>query len=452
MKNISVIGTGYVGLVTGTCLADLGNNVTCVDIDPNKIEMLRNGIMPIYEPGVEELVRRNVTAGRLSFTTSYEESVPDSDFVFICVDTPSGAGGEADLKYIRSAALGIAQVMRKPLIVINRSTVPIGTGDFVHDVVQSHIKGNIPFAVVSNPEFTREGSAVWDFLNPDRVVLGSVDRDAAEAVAQLYLPLRAPIMITDQRTAEMIKYASNAYLAARISFINEIATICEQLGADIKEVATGMGYDKRIGRAFLDAGIGWGGSCFPKDVKALEYMASAYGAHPQLLRGVIEINRTMRRRVVQRARQLIGKLNGARVCVLGLSFKPNTDDMREAPSVEIIHLLQNEGADVRAYDPVAMKVAQRFLQDVTLCEDAYEAAQDCDAVIVVTEWNEFKQLDMPRLKGVMRRPILIDGRNIYDPAKMRSFGFVYRGIGRGHGDETHEEADSQPVIVHTPVA
>ncbi len=449
MKNISVIGTGYVGLVTGTCFADMGNHVTCIDIDERKVEMLKAGIMPIYEPGVEELVRRNVTAGRLTFTTSYEEGIPEADFVFICVDTPSGPGGEADLKYIRRAAQGIADVMVKPLVIVNRSTVPIGTGDIVTEVVRKRQKRAIPFGVVSNPEFTAEGTAVWDFMHPDRVVLGSSNRDAAEAVAQLYLPLRAPIMITDQRTSEMIKYASNAYLASRISFINQIATICEQLGADVREVATGMGYDKRIGPYFLNAGLGWGGSCFPKDVKALEFMASVHGAHPQLLRDVIEINRDMRRRVVQRVRQLVGPLEGATIGVLGLSFKPNTDDMREAPATEIIGLLQNEGAQIRAYDPVARKNAERMLRDVTLCDSAYEVAEGCDALVIVTEWNEFKQLNMARLKEAMRLPIIVDGRNIYDPEVMRNLGFVYRGIGRGYAasDEAMERAaQPQPAL------
>ncbi len=451
MKNVTVIGTGYVGLVTGTCLADLGNTVTCVDIDERKIAQLREGVMPIYEPGVGEMVQRNVTAGRLTFTTTYVDAIPEADIVFICVDTPSGMGGEADLKYVRSAAESIADHMVKPIIIVNRSTVPIGTGDFVTDVVNGRLKQPIDFAVVSNPEFTAEGSAVWDFMHPDRVVLGSMNRDAAEAVAQLYLPLRAPIMITDQRTSEMIKYASNAYLASRISFINQIATICEQLGADVREVSAGMGLDKRIGPHFLSAGIGWGGSCFPKDVKALEFMASVHGAHPQLLRDVIEINRDMRRRTVQRVRQLVGKLNGATVGILGLSFKPNTDDMREAPSVEIIRLLQNEGVRIRAYDPVAMKNAERLLRDVTLCEDVYEVAEGCDALIIVTEWNEFKNLDLQRIKAAMRLPILVDGRNLYDPQIMRSLGFVYRGVGRGYAGDREVEREPTGAVIMTPV-
>ncbi len=432
MKRICVLGTGYVGLVTGTCFADLGNQVVCVDINEEKIAKLKQGIMPIYEPGLEEMVKRNAQAERLKFTTSYPEGVAEAEFVFIAVDTPSGVEGEADLRYVRAAATSLAEVMDHPLIIVNKSTVPIGTGDYVADVVRRHLNHQVPFSVVSNPEFLREGSAVHDFLNPDRVVLGSEDREAAEAVAQLYLPLRAPIIITDLRTAEMIKYASNAFLATRISFINEIATMCEALGADIKEVAIGMGYDKRIGHAYLDAGIGWGGSCFPKDVKALEYMASIHGCHPQLLRAVMDINRDQRRHVVQKLRTLLGSLNEKVIAVLGLSFKPNTDDMRNSPAVEIIHLLQNEGAIIKAYDPVAMENARRILDDVTLCGDAYQAAEGADALVIATEWNEFKQLDLPHLKEVMRQPIVVDGRNIYEPEVMRKLGFTYRGMGRGY--------------------
>ena len=929
MKTICIIGTGYVGLVTGTCFADLGNRVFCVDIDEEKIAKLQRGIMPIYEPGLEEMVRRNAAQGRLYFTTSYEEGIREAEFIFICVDTPSGAEGEADLRYVRSAARGIGEVLDHPVIIVNRSTVPIGTGDIVADVVRRHLKQPVEFAVVSNPEFTREGSAVHDFLNPDRIVLGATDEDAAQAVAQLYLPLRAPIIITDLRTAEMIKYASNAFLATRLSFINEIASICEALGADIKEVAAGMGYDKRIGHDYLDAGLGWGGSCFagdettftlnseevvakpfaelfagfpekttagavevviphgartlafdlehrqpvvaeircltrrwyegdfvtiqtrmgrrlrltadhpvilygpdeeafrilpagqvragdylvaveampplqkperlnllealrgsplaeiirvrsrdgyftqvyssivsaipkgmmkykydigrnncmpltvyaylkergliaadeeqlllftagggpvsycpavfpvdedfmrllgcyiaegwisqdtgrygairerigfsfgaheaeyiadlhrlldryglkyrskeqgnahstivssrplafllrdvlgcgtrsddkripkvvlsapeplklaflqglfsgdgavtplnkgrnlifeyatvskpladgvilllqslgivpslrvrwmnksrqpayivrvngvsqleylksvfgpakereietriagyqkriaqfgfrrqegfsilevisvqrepgaeyvysmetstgtlitasgllchncfPKDVKALIHMAAVHGTHPQLLRSVMEINRDRRRQVVRKLRDLLGRLDDTTIGILGLSFKPNTDDMREAPSVEIIHMLQHEGARIKAYDPVALDNARRLLKDVILCEDAYSVAEGCDALVVVTEWNEFKQLDLPRIRKLMRRPIIIDGRNIYDPEQMARLGFIYRGMGRGYDGTGRTERRLQtPVTIPQP--
>lgn len=432
MRKICVIGAGYVGLVAGTCFADLGNQVICVDIDEKKIAKLKAGTLPFYEPGLEEMVRRNAQSGRLRFTTSYPEGIKEAEFVFIAVDTPSGAEGEADLKYIRMAAEGIAKVMDHSLIIVNKSTVPIGTGDWVAEIVEEYADPEIEFAVVSNPEFLREGAAIGDFLNPDRIVLGSTNREAAEQVAQLYLSLRAPIMITDLRTAEMIKYASNAYLANRISFVNEIAFICEKLGADVKEVAIGMGYDKRIGSDYLDAGLGWGGSCFPKDVKALEHMASIHGCHPQLLRAVMEINRDQKRRIIQTLREVVGTLHGKTIGILGLAFKPNTDDMREAPSIEVIHLLTNEGARIKAYDPVAMEVAKGIMPDVTYCADPYQVAEGSDALIVVTEWNEFQHLDMVRIKELMREPVLIDGRNIYDPQKVGQLGFIYRGVGRGY--------------------
>ncbi len=435
MKNIAVVGTGYVGLVTGTCLADLGNRVACVDINEQKIEGLKQGVMPIYEPGLEELVTRNVQAGRLSFTTSYVEGLKEAEFVFIAVGTPEGVDGEADLRYVRMAARSIAEVMDHSMIIVNKSTVPVGTGDWVADIIREHCNGDADFAVVSNPEFLREGAAIADFLYPDRVVLGSLNQEAAEKVAQLYLPLRTTIMTTDLRTAEMIKYASNAFLATRISFINEIATVCEALGADVKEVATGMSYDKRIGHAHLDAGVGYGGSCFPKDVKALAYMAEIKGRHPQLLRAVMEINSYQRRAVVHKLEQALGNLRGKTIGLLGLAFKPNTDDMREAPSAHIARMLQTAGARVRAYDPVAMKVAAREVPGVELAKNAYALAEGCDALVVITEWNEFKQLDLARIRELMDRPVLIDGRNIYDPATMEELGFYYRGVGRGYEDQ-----------------
>ena len=430
MKNICVLGAGYVGLVTGACFADLGNRVTVLDIDEKKIEMLRRGETPIFEPGLSELIERNIAADRLHFTTSYAEGLKGAEFVFVAVGTPSGMDGEADLQYVRMAAESIAENMTHPLIVINKSTVPVGTGDWMADVIRKRQKEPIPFWVVSNPEFLREGSAIHDFMNPDRVVLGSMHREAAEKVAELHKPLRATIQITDLRTAEMIKYASNAFLATRISFINEIATICEQLGADVKEVAIGMGYDKRIGPHFLDAGLGFGGSCFPKDVRALEHMALIHGAHPQLLRAVLDINQHQRRQVVMRLRDTLGGLDERRIGLLGLSFKPNTDDMREAPSVDIARQLLREGARVQAYDPVAMSVAAQALPQVRLVENAYEAAEGADALVLVTEWNEFRHLDMPRITSLMRGDVIIDGRNIWSPNRMAELGFRYFGIGR----------------------
>lgn len=434
MKRIAVVGVGYVGLVTGTCLADLGNDVVCLDVSEERIENLRQGILPIYEPGLEEVVRRNVNAGRLSFTCSYSEALNASkaDLVFIAVGTPEGVDGEADLRYVRQVAETIAEVMDHPLIIVNKSTVPVGTGDWVADIVRGRQPRPIPFSVVSNPEFLREGSAIFDFMNPDRIVLGSLDRDAAEMVAQLYFPLRAPIMITDLRTAEMIKYASNAFLATKISFINEIANICEALGADVKEVAAGMGYDKRIGRAFLDAGLGYGGSCFPKDVKALAHMANIQGRHPQMLEAVMQINADQRRNIVAKVRELLGDLRGRTIGVLGLAFKPNTDDIREAPALDIIAMLQQGGACVKAYDPVAMSNAARVLDHVAFAQDVYDLVAGCDAVILATEWNEFKNIDLNRVKESMKQPVIVDGRNLYDPDLMRRHGFTYRGMGRGY--------------------
>jgi UDPglucose 6-dehydrogenase len=436
MKNITVIGVGYVGLVTGVCLADLGNRVVCLDIDEKKIENLKQGKLPIYEPGLEDLVERNIKAGRLLFTTSYEEALADAEFAFIAVGTPEGVDGEADLRYVRMAAKSIAEVMDHPMIIVNKATVPVGTGDWVADLIRQYRNGDIEFSVVSNPEFLREGSAISDFLDPDRVVLGSLNRDAAERVAQLYLPLRTTIMITDLRTAEMIKYASNAFLATRISFINEIANICEALGADVKEVATGMGYDQRIGHGYLDAGVGYGGSCFPKDVKALTYMAEIKGRHPQLLRAVMDINDDQRRQVVRKLEQALDDLRGKTIGLLGLAFKPNTDDMREAPAAYIARLLKSAGAEVRGYDPVAMEVATRMLPELELADSAYDLAEDCDALVVVTDWNEFKNLDLARIRDLMTGDVIIDGRNIYEPEQMGALGFYYRGIGRGYEDST----------------
>ena len=432
MKQICVVGVGYVGLVTAACFADLGNRVVALDVDEKRVENLKKGIMPIYEPGLEELVKRNVKAGRLSFTTSYAEALKGAEFAFIAVGTPSGVDGNADLQYVDSAARSIAQNMTAPLIIINKSTVPIGTGDWVADIVKRAQPKAIDFAVVSCPEFLREGSAIADFMSPHRNVIGSLDKDAANKVAQLHLPLRAPIVITDLRTAEMIKYASNAFLAAKISFINELADVCEAYGADVKEVAAGMGYDARIGRYFLDAGLGWGGSCFPKDVQALAYMAKEKGLNPRILNEVVNVNYDRRKAVAKHVEELLGgSLNGKMIGMLGLAFKENTDDMRDAPSVDISNALVAAGAKVRGYDPVARQVAAPLMPAVEIFDDAYKMAQDCDALIVVTPWNEFKQLDLEKIKDLLKSPIIYDGRNIYDPAVMKEMGFSYRAIGRG---------------------
>jgi UDPglucose 6-dehydrogenase len=439
MKQICVVGVGYVGLVTAACFADLGNRVIALDVIEEKIIGLRQGKLPIYEPGLKEVVDRNVQAGRLTFTTSYAESLRGTEFAFIAVGTPMGVDGEADLHYVEASSREIALNMTGPLVIINKSTVPVGTGDWVADIVRRNQKQPIPFSVVSCPEFLREGSAISDFMQPHRTVLGSLDPEAAEKVAQLHLPLRAPIVITDLRTAEMIKYASNAFLATKISFINEIANICECLGADVKEVAVGMGYDARIGKQFLDAGIGYGGSCFPKDVKALAYMAADKGRHPQLLYTVMEINDDRREMAVDHIKDLVGDVKGKVIGLLGLSFKPNTDDMRDAPSITISQRLQAEGAIVRAYDPVAMEVASALLPDVQMLPDPYSMAEGCDALVVITDWNEFKQLDKQRLRDLMRHPVIYDGRNIYEPDEMAEYGFIYRGVGRGYNGMKHEE-------------
>ena len=431
MKQICVVGVGYVGLVTAACFADLGNRVTALDVNAERVANLKKGIMPIYEPGLDELVKRNVKAGRITFTTSYADALKGAEYAFIAVGTPSGSDGSADLQYVAAAATSIAKNMTAPLVLINKSTVPIGTGDWVADIVKGAQPKPIDFAVVSCPEFLREGSAIGDFMNPHRTVIGSLDRDAANKVAQLHLPLRAPIVITDLRTAEMIKYASNAFLATKISFINELADLCERVGADVKEVAAGMGYDARIGRHFLDAGLGWGGSCFPKDVEALAFMAKENGLDPKILNSVMGVNYDRRKEAVKVVEQMVGgSLKGKTIGMLGLAFKPNTDDMRDAPSIDISEELIEAGAKVRAYDPVAMDVARPILPAVEMFDEPYKVAEGADALMVITEWNEFKQLDLDMVKSLLKSPVIYDGRNIYEPGRMKEMGFTYRAIGR----------------------
>jgi UDPglucose 6-dehydrogenase len=434
MKNICVVGVGYVGIITAACFADLGNKVVALDIDEKKIAGLKAGKMPIYEPGLKELVDRNIEADRIRFTSSYQDGLKDAEFVFIAVGTPSGVDGEADLQYVASAARSIADHINEGMIIINKSTVPVGTGDWVSDIIYEQNPSAGKFSVVSCPEFLREGSAIGDFMGPHRIVIGSLDPGAADKVAQLHLPLRAPIVVTDLRTAEMIKYASNAFLATKISFINEIANICEDLGADVMEVSNGMGFDPRIGPSFLNAGIGYGGSCFPKDVKALAYMAEESGRHPQLLNSVMEINNDRRVMAVEQVKSMLGSddLQGKVIGLLGLSFKPNTDDMRDAPAVTISNLLLKSGAEVKAFDPIAMKEAAKILPDVKMSENPYQLAEGCDLIMINTEWNEFRQLDLRRIKESMKTPLIFDGRNIYDPVKMAEIGFSYRGVGRGY--------------------
>jgi UDPglucose 6-dehydrogenase len=432
VSRIGVVGLGYVGLTTAACLADLGHDVIGVDIDAARITMLRRHKLPIYEPGLEELIERGARGGRLSFSGEIADALSSAEFVFVAVGTPPDRRGGADLTALRAAAKEIGQHLVAGVVVVNKSTVPIGTGDLVSEIVAAaRPDESINFSVVSNPEFLREGSAVDDFIHPDRIVLGGHDRTAAERVAELYAPLESPVLFTNLYTAEMIKYASNAFLATKISFINEIARICEKLDADVSVVSAGMGMDERIGGAFLDAGIGFGGSCFPKDVRALARMAETMGYHPELLRTVMDINQDMRKLMVDRLEELLGGLRGQRIGVLGLSYKPNTDDLREAPSIDIIRALLRKGAVVQAYDPVAMANAKRVLDGgVVYATNAYGAARKVDGLAVLTEWNQFRSIDLKRLKLGMRRPVIVDGRNIWDPAKMRDLGFVYRGIGR----------------------
>lgn len=442
MATICIIGTGYVGLVTGTCLADMGHTVTCVDIAEEKIEQLQHGIVPIHEPGLSELVRHNLYARRLNFTASYSEGLQHSDFIFIAVNTPTAVNlDRADMRYVERAIHSIARELDHDAIIVNKSTMPVGSGDavtgFMHDwLVHPHAS----FRVVSNPEFLREGSAVQDFFHPERIILGSSDQQAAHQVAELYLSLRAPIVVTDMRTAEMIKYASNAFLATKISFINEIARICTHVGADVKEVAAGMGYDKRIGRAFLDAGLGYGGSCFLKDVKALASIAEEAGVQPRLLHTIMETNHQQRRIVISMMTSHLDTLRDRTIGILGLAFKPDTDDMRDAPAIDIIRWLTLQEARVRVYDPVALHTARAALErkrvcldKVTFCQMASEVAIEADAVVLVTEWSEFRLLDMAQMRASMRYPLFIDGRNFYDIAEMERSGFIYRGIGRGTG-------------------
>jgi UDPglucose 6-dehydrogenase len=455
MRTISVIGTGYVGLVTGTCLADMGNTVTCIDIDAAKIAMLQRGEVPIYEPGLKDLLERNREAERICFTTDYAEGLHDAEIIFIAVNTPTTAAGSADMQFVRAAATSIAEHLDHDAIIVNKSTMPVGSGDLVSDIITRHLAHpTVRFAVVSNPEFLAQGTAVADFQRPDRVVLGSSDKDAASRVAELYLPLRSPIMLTDLYTAEMIKYASNAFLATKISFINEMARVCERLGADIKEVAAGMGYDHRIGKYHLEAGVGFGGSCFGKDVSALAHMANDAGLHPQMLHAVLEINHDQRTLIVDKVATLLGSLRGTIIGVLGLAFKPNTDDMRDAPAIDIIRSLVAQGARVQAYDPVARETARAVIGDehITYCTDAYAAATKADALIIVTHWNEFKALSPAKLRPLMRHPIIVDGRNIYQPETMAKAGFIYRGVGRGTAPTEAEPAALPIGMLYTRAA
>ncbi len=427
---ISVIGTGYVGLATATVFAELGNEVIGADIDKDKIEKLNNGIMPIFEPGIKELVERNIKEKRLSFTNNNKEAIDHGEVIFICVGTPPKVTGETDIKYVEAVAKEIAQTMNSYKIIVHKSTVPVETGERVKKIIKDNIKQNVDFDVVSNPEFLREGTAIEDTMKPDRIVIGADTEKPIEIMKKLYSPIKAPLIITDIRSAELIKHASNSFLATKISFINAIAQICELSGADVERVAEGMGYDKRIGRSFLNAGIGYGGFCFPKDVQAFIKIAESYGYDFQLLKATHKINQEQKQYFVKKVKNALKDVKDKKIGVLGLSFKPNTDDMRFAPSVYIIQELQKEGGKIKAYDPEAMEKAKSILNDVEFCKDPYEVAKDSDALLLVTEWDEFKELDLKKIKSLLRNPLIIDGRNIYNPVELKEEGFIYISTGR----------------------
>jgi len=440
--HIAMIGTGYVGLVSGACFSDFGHDVVCVDKDAGKIERLLQGIMPIYEPGLDQLVASNVRAKRLSFTTDLASAVADADAVFIAVGTPSRRGdGHADLSYVYAAAKEIAAALKPGAVVVTKSTVPVGTGDEVERIIREE-RPELEAYVVSNPEFLREGAAIGDFKRPDRVVVGTEEEKAKEVMRAVYRPLylnRSPILFTARRTSELIKYAANAFLATKITFINEIADLCEVVGADAQDVSRGIGLDNRIGAKFLHAGPGYGGSCFPKDTLALLKTADDNGTPLRVVEAVVQVNearkRAMGRKVIK---AMGGDVRGKSVAVLGLTFKPNTDDMRDAPSIAVIQALQDAGASVRAHDPEGIEQAKAVLKDVDFCDDPYVAAEGAHALVIVTEWDAYRALDLPRLKALLAEPVMVDLRNIYPPADIEKLGFGYTGVGRGAGGSAAE--------------
>jgi UDPglucose 6-dehydrogenase len=433
--HVMMIGAGYVGLVSAACLADFGHRVICIDKEADKIDALRRGHIPIYEPELDDLVARNLAAGRLDFVSDYAALNEIADVIFLAVGTPSRRGdGHADLSYVYEAAHQIAPLLRNFTVVVTKSTVPVGTGDEIERILREQ-RPDADFAVVSNPEFLREGAAIHDFKHPDRIVIGADDPRACEVMSQLYRPLylnAAPIFFTSRRNAELIKYAANAFLATKITFINEMADLCEQAGANVQDVARGIGMDNRIGSKFLHAGPGFGGSCFPKDLQALLKTAQDHGVPLRIVETVAAVNEARKRAMARKVSEAIGgSLRGRRLAVLGLTFKPNTDDMREAPSLSLIRALRDMGAEVGAYDPAGGEQARKLLEDVDFYADEYACAAGTDAVIIVTEWEQFRALDLPRLKGVMRQPVIVDLRNIYPPEEMRRHGFAYVGVGRG---------------------
>ena len=430
MKNVAVIGTGYVGLVTGTCLAEIGHQVYCVDIDAKKIEDLKKGIIPIYEPGLEELVKSNFKKSRLVFTTDINEAVSKSEIVFIAVGTPPMADGSVNLEYVKTAAESIGKSMNSYKVIVNKSTVPIGTGDAVSRIISSQYKGE--FDVVSNPEFLREGSAVDDFMNPDRIVIGNGGEKGQKAMIELYAPLSGERVLTNIKTAEMIKYASNAYLATSISFINSIANICEKVGADVTEVAHGMRLDKRIGKfAFLDAGVGYGGSCFPKDVKGLIQIAHENNVGFDILESVESTNEAQKQSLLSKIQLLLGKnLHGKKIAIWGLAFKAETDDMREAPALTVIKQLQDRDVQLVAFDPVAQESAKNIIPNIEFASNFYEAVEKADCLVITTAWKDFKEADLDKIKSKMNSPNVVDGRNIFNVEEMKKKGFNYISVGR----------------------
>ena len=431
--HISVIGTGYVGLVTGACFAEFGVDVTCVDVDSEKVERLNRGEIPIYEPGLDKIVEKNTDAGRLHFTTDIKSAVESALVVFLAVGTPPQADGSPDMSFYRQAAKEVAEAMNGYKVLVTKSTVPVGTGKWLKQFVSENLKTDTEFGIASNPEFLREGAAIQDFMRPDRVVIGSNDERAIDVMKDLYRPLyliETPVVITSLEAAELIKYAANAFLATKIPFINEIANLCDAIGCDVHDVARGMGMDNRIGRKFLHPGPGYGGSCFPKDTRALTTVADSYGIETRIVDAVVEANERQREAMIPKIEKLLGGMDGKQIGVLGLSFKPETDDMRESPAIDIIKSLVERGAQVKAFDPVAMNEARHCLPEIEYADDEYDAIKDADILVIITEWNQFRALDMEKVKSLLRSPKIADLRNIYEPADMKDMGFEYVGVGR----------------------
>ena len=431
--HICVVGVGYVGLVTGASFAEFGVNVTCVDKDEGKIELLTKGEVPFYEPGLTELVRKNVQEGRLSFSTEAGSAIRQALVVFIAVGTPSAPDGSADLKYIREVAATIGRNLDGYKVIVTKSTVPVGTSQIINQIIEEERKSGVAFDVVSNPEFLREGSAIEDFMRPNRVVIGTESDQAIAILKDLYSPLyliETPFVITDVQTSEMIKYASNAFLATKVSFINEMANICEQVGADVHQVAKGMGLDGRIGSKFLHPGPGFGGSCFPKDIRAIEKIGRDHGYNFEIVKAVSRVNKRQPKLMIEKINNTIGGLEGKVIAILGLTFKPNTDDMREAPSITIIKGLQRQGAEIKVFDPAGMREARQIFRSVYYAKDAYDAAQGAHCLVIITEWNQFRNLHWQRMAELLREPVVVDLRNIYEPEKMRGLGFRYTCVGR----------------------